>query len=814
MNHRRFNALPVQHSTYEASLLQSKVSIQREVTRILAESESFEESIAKILAAICQWLKWDAAGFWNVNDQLGIVECTQSWSRPFSSTSGLRIVDLGRTLAKGEGLPGSVWASNQAQFVSNMGKAPGFPRAAIAEAEGIQAGFAFPIIAGDKTLGVIEFFSHRINQLPDDDDLAQLFEDLGFQIGQFMSRALATEALRETTERLTRAVSASKIGLWQWDIDGTVRWESGMYNLFGVSEGEFKPSVETFLECVAPHDRDRVNQLIERTASTGEDLSFDFQIVRPDGAKRWLEAKGALVVDENNVSKRMTGVCIDITDRKLMERALRESEQRLNLALESAAMGVWEVDLLRNETTWRSLAHDQIFGYESVGPKWSKEQFLQHVLPEDRPVVVEKIEETRVSGSFSVDFRTIHARDKTVHWLSVQGKTYREEHKQSVRLIGTVVDITERRSLEQRAAEAVRRSEQIAHAIVKNAPMGIVNLDAELKVTDANAAFTSMIGLELPQVIDQPLAALLPGCSLEAAQESIGSGKSLQISRLRVMIPDAHQEAQENYWDLSLWPILADGELIGAVLLIINNTHAVLLEHQRDDFVASVAHDIKNPLIGAERILEALCNQPENFSGQTDLPVLNLLRDSNRNLLSLVQNLVDVYRFETSAYQGHFEETDLSVLVDGCIKDSSHFAGAHGITLTRKVPESVGLVHIDSLAFRRVLMNLLHNAIKFNTQGGAVHIAVERLADAFTMSISDTGVGICDSDQQKLFRRFAQGHQGRRYSYGTGLGLYLSKQIIEAHGGTISCNSKLGVGTTFTIMLPLNLSSEASSNVD
>jgi signal transduction histidine kinase len=99
-------------------------------------------------------------------------------------------------------------------------------------------------------------------------------------------------------------------------------------------------------------------------------------------------------------------------------------------------------------------------------------------------------------------------------------------------------------------------------------------------------------------------------------------------------------------------------------------------------------------------------------------------------------------------------------------------------------------------------MNLLHNAVKFNQQGGTVKVTVERLEDTIRLRVVDTGGGISDSDQKVLFQRFRQGGAGKRHNSGTGLGLYLSKQIVEGHHGSISCEAKLGSGATFVIMLP------------
>jgi signal transduction histidine kinase len=110
-------------------------------------------------------------------------------------------------------------------------------------------------------------------------------------------------------------------------------------------------------------------------------------------------------------------------------------------------------------------------------------------------------------------------------------------------------------------------------------------------------------------------------------------------------------------------------------------------------------------------------------------------------------------------------------------------------------------------------MNLLHNAVKFNKQAGTVEVTLERLEGAVRVAITDSGAGISDSDQKTLFQRFVQGDSGKRNTGGTGLGLYLSRKIVEAHQGSIVCQSELGSGTTMVITLPVTQTVDSQENV-
>jgi signal transduction histidine kinase len=184
-----------------------------------------------------------------------------------------------------------------------------------------------------------------------------------------------------------------------------------------------------------------------------------------------------------------------------------------------------------------------------------------------------------------------------------------------------------------------------------------------------------------------------------------------------------------------------------------------MLEQQREDFVASVAHDIKNPLIGANRMFDFLCDQSRINLPDEYVNIISVLRDGNQGLLSLVQNLIDVYRYDTSAFACHYEDTDLKVLVASCIKQVSDFAQRQDVKVQSNVLAPVH-VEIDSIGIRRVITNLLHNAIKFSNTGGKVEVTVDRLDESVRLAVIDTGVGISDADQSRLFQRFGQGAAG------------------------------------------------------
>lgn len=226
---------------------------------------------------------------------------------------------------------------------------------------------------------------------------------------------------------------------------------------------------------------------------------------------------------------------------------------------------------------------------------------------------------------------------------------------------------------------------------------------------------------------------------------------------------------------------------------------AVLEQHE--EFMATLTHDLKNPLIGANRILELMAEEVMGVVTSEQSNLLLGLRDNNKLLLSMIQNLIEVYRYEKDVNAVVLENTDLLLIIESCVKDIAPIAKNRDIRLNKMFPEKLKEVMADAAAIRRVVQNLLDNALKFTPTGGQITLAVRPTNGMVELEIADTGPGMSPEEQSNLFQRFSQGRIGKKYTPGTGLGLYLCKKIVDAHHGAISCSSQVGVGTKFIFKL-------------
>jgi signal transduction histidine kinase len=234
-----------------------------------------------------------------------------------------------------------------------------------------------------------------------------------------------------------------------------------------------------------------------------------------------------------------------------------------------------------------------------------------------------------------------------------------------------------------------------------------------------------------------------------------------------------------------------------------NMAKEVILMRQRDDFMALLTHDLKTPLLGADRILELLTNDVVGNLNDEQRNILKQLRNSNSELVSMVQNLIQVYRYERELANVRFVDIDLSELVKAVVEKSLSSAQSKEIELVCNVPEPNLIAAVDADSISRLVQNLIDNAIKFTPRKGVVTVGLEELNHGICqLSVTDTGVGLTEEECASLFTRFWQGLMGKKYSPSVGLGLYLSKQIVDAHDGTIDCQSKINEGSAFTVKLP------------
>ena len=262
-------------------------------------------------------------------------------------------------------------------------------------------------------------------------------------------------------------------------------------------------------------------------------------------------------------------------------------------------------------------------------------------------------------------------------------------------------------------------------------------------------------------------------------------------------------------------PVEVD-ELLARVRSLLRLKHSVderdQIARQREDFVSRLTHDLRTPLVAADRMLTLFEQGALGELTPTMQEAVNTMVRSNHNLLEMVNTLLEVYRFEAGRKHLTFLPVNLPELLEEVVKELTPLAQEKGLALQLELEQypDQGKVIGDRLELHRLFTNLVGNAIKF-TDSGSIKVCpmpskatiepqTNQANDSVAIAIIDTGPGIPPEEQTALFERFRQGSHRRS---GSGLGLYLSRRIIEAHKGSIQVKSELGKGSMFVVCLPL-----------
>jgi PAS domain S-box-containing protein len=425
-----------------------------------------------------------------------------------------------------------------------------------------------------------------------------------------------------------------------------------------------------------------------------------------DGSFYWVDTTIVPFLNQDGKPRQYVAIRADITERKRAEEARRESEARLNFALQTSQIGAWELSL-QDHSANRTLIHDRIFGYDTLLPHWTYEIFLEHVLPEDRAEVDRSFREaTAARANWSFECR-IRRTDGEVRWIWSAGGHEQDPEGKAVRMSGIVQDITERR----RTEEALRESYEVL----------------ERKVTERTA--------------------------------------ELQLAKERA-------------------------EAAGRA---------------KSEFMASMSHELRTPLNGIIGFSEFLVDGKPGVLNPKQKEYLEDILNSGRHLLQLINDVLDLSKVEAGKLEFNPEQFPLRKAVEEVRAVAGPIAQKKHIQVSVTVAPELNGVTLDQIKFKQVVYNLLSNALKFTDSGGRVDVqCAPNGPDQFTLAVKDSGIGIKPEDLTRLFKEFEQidSGAGRRYE-GTGLGLALTRKLVELQGGGITVESEAGKGSTFTVTLPL-----------
>ncbi len=659
--------------------------------------------------------------------------------------------------------------------------------------------------------------------------------------------ALFSEVARRA--RLRAATSAQQVvSVVESIADGFIavdsQWRCTYLNRAAerLSRHQFDLDAETTLWDVFPlAENELAATKIRQAASIRETVEFE---CFHEPWQTWFEVKVSPAEDQT-----LAVFFRDITERKLGQMALAESEERLRLAQQGARAGLWDWDMVTGDVTWSPEYYD-INGLDPTTPA-SQASFLESVHPEDREQVVSAVAAALENRKrIDVQYRIEHP-ERGVRWIAARGRTTFGDDGRALRTTGIVLDITDRKRAEA-ALEFLSEAGNVLSVLV-----------------DIESTVQSVARLAVRFVADYCVVSMIDDLGRiqrmayahrNVAQESL-LRKALELNPLdwdsggpvvgvlRSMQPVLMSEVSPEYLDAispstehrrtlaelnpvswMIVPLLVREKVIGAITFVSTNprhrystaelelvtelgrrvaaagdnvrlyTELCESQRQKDDFLAMLAHELRNPLAAIQ-----YANQLATLAKNDDSTATEVIDRQVKNLAHLIDDLLDVSRITRDKIQLRKEAVDGRVLIDRALATVGPAIAERRHELVTELSSAPMPLSADPVRVEQILVNLLSNAAKYTPEGGKITVRSFPLDGQVVYKIKDTGIGIPPDMLPRVFELFTQVARSLdRAQGGLGIGLTVVRKLAEMHGGSVSAASEgLGQGSEFTVRLPI-----------
>ena len=577
--------------------------------------------------------------------------------------------------------------------------------------------------------------------------------------------------------------------------------------------------------------------------------ALEFKMTRADGIEKWINITSSKIKlgDKTLIQVIMQ----DITEKKIADLKLQRSEEELKILNKELEEKVQErtKELRESEEKFRTIAESSLMGIAIIQDnkikyvnqlstnltgytvdetkELSPAKVFEFIHPEDRNWVVEQL---RKKQSGSTDYLTnyqyrIINKSGEIRWLDNYSKSIEYMGKPADMV--SVVDITEKKIIEQNLKE----SEEKYRHLFENSPFSIVLLNFEGKIIEINAATTKLFGYQEEDLIDKKYLTLMdifpidtmPG--LRFVQDLMSKGEPSDPI-MKPQITKIYNKDKKTMWVASeLSAVSISGELL--ILAIIQditekklaeeklreseqklrqqNIELKELDRLKTDFISIAAHDLKTPLISVGGYVDLILLREKGLKEEVKEDLNRVLSNVHR-LDGYINRLLDVMKIEAKKVELVKREENIHDIIIACLSDLEFQVNQKNLTVNVDVSKNLEM-RVDNFRFSQAMLNLLSNAVKFTPKNGKIDISIIEDDEKVLFNIKDNGKGLTPEEIKKLFGKFVTIEQGvdgySTFDKGSGLGLYIARGFIEAHGGKIWVESKgRDLGAEFIFTLP------------
>lgn len=492
------------------------------------------------------------------------------------------------------------------------------------------------------------------------------------------------------------------------------------------------------------------------------------------------------------------------------DKALREREERFRKSQKYANIGTWDWNIQTGELLWSDMIAP-LFGYDASKVETTYENFLNAIHPDDRQMVTDAVQSCIDDGTkYDIEHRVVWP-DGSVHWVREEGDVERLSSGTATRMLGVVIDINERKKSEETLRKLSRAVEQSPSAVFITNTEGIIEY--------VNPMFTIMMGYEENEVLGETPRILKSSDTPKEVHadiwETIKAGHEW-----RGELKNKHKNGSYFWAHAIIAPVR---NAVGAITHFVA-VHEDISERKDADFaihsalkqadianraktelMANMSHELRTPLnaiIGFSGTIMAEIFGP--IGNEKYEEYINDISNSGQHLLELINDILDVSAIEAGKLELHEDQLEIGKLVDDSLRLVKHRADEGGVKLLTTIDPGLPQVYADGRRMKQILLNLLSNAVKFTPAEGTVSLQASLDGNnELIITVADTGIGMDKMELAKAMTQFGQVDRGNVAKHeGTGLGLPLTKGLIELHEGTLDITSEKGVGTTVIARFP------------